>query len=303
MLLTLIFYYSDKEWTAGKCIHDLIKWPEEPEIKSIVPNYKLNLLWAYQINNIDKYKSDLQYILSMLKYKEEEKSLKQYISDNNDKIQNMNQDSHNVAVALLNQNLPKLIDNMSNKIDIKKLIQKDVLIRKFSSKLEGFYRVSIGTKEQNQKFLEALKEGGLIKAPVINVKANLKDGKQHSVDSNEIAFKNAAILAFKEAYKKCNPIILEPYDKIIVIVPSEYLGAILSDLTKRRARILSTDEDEGVNLKVTAIVPESEILEYSNEIKSLSKSTAFFNLSFYDYEQVPELISNKILATYNNEKK
>ena len=71
-VLTLIFYYSDKEWTAGKCIHDLIKWPEEPEIKSIVPNYKLNLLWAYQINNIDKYKSDLQYILSMLKYKEEE---------------------------------------------------------------------------------------------------------------------------------------------------------------------------------------------------------------------------------------
>lgn len=63
------------------------------------------------MGNIDKYKSDLQYILSMLKYKEEEKSLKQYISDNNDKIQNMNQDSHNVAVALLNQNLPKLIDN------------------------------------------------------------------------------------------------------------------------------------------------------------------------------------------------
>lgn len=88
----------DKEWTAGKCIHDLIKWPEEPEIKSIVPNYKLNLLWAYQINNIDKYKSDLQYILSMLKYKEEEKSFKTILSDNNDKIQNMNQDSHNVAV-------------------------------------------------------------------------------------------------------------------------------------------------------------------------------------------------------------
>ena len=63
------------------------------------------------MDNIDNYKSDLQYILSMLKYKEEEKSLKQYISDNNDKIQNMNQYRHNVAVALLNQNLPKLIDN------------------------------------------------------------------------------------------------------------------------------------------------------------------------------------------------
>lgn len=63
------------------------------------------------MDNIDNYKSDLQYILSMLKYKEEEKSLKQYISDNNDKTQNMNQYSHNVAVALLNQNLPKLIDN------------------------------------------------------------------------------------------------------------------------------------------------------------------------------------------------
>lgn len=66
------------------------------------------------MDNIDKCKSDLQYILSMLKYKEEEKSLKQYISDNNDKIQNMNQDSHNVAVALLNQNLPKLIDNQKD---------------------------------------------------------------------------------------------------------------------------------------------------------------------------------------------
>ena len=144
-------------------------------------------------------------------------------------------------------------------------------------------------------FNEALQHGQLVGAPVINVKATLTDGKQHSVDSNEMAFKNAAILAFKDAYMKCGPILLEPFDKITVNVSNDYLGAVLSDLSKRRGKIQSSEEDAYGNLDVVALVPEAEIQEYANELKAITKSTAFFNLEFYDYEKVPDLLAQKII--------
>jgi elongation factor G len=149
-------------------------------------------------------------------------------------------------------------------------------------------------------FEDALVQGGLIKAPVINVKATLLDGKQHSVDSNEMAFKNAAMIAFKNAYPKLNPILLEPFDRVTVNVENDYLGNVLSDLTKRRGRILSTDEAAGGTLDVVAIVPEAEITEYANELKALSKGTAFYNAKFEDYEQVPKAISDIIIKAYGN---
>lgn len=95
-------------------LYDSLKYTEQQknlELKSIIPNYKMNLLLAYNIKDIDKFKSDLQYILYMLKYKEEKENLKEYISENNDNLQKMNQDSHNVAVALLNHKLPELIED------------------------------------------------------------------------------------------------------------------------------------------------------------------------------------------------
>ncbi|MFA6830379.1 MAG: elongation factor G, partial [Bacilli bacterium] len=144
-------------------------------------------------------------------------------------------------------------------------------------------------------FLEALKEGGLIHAPVINVKATLLDGKQHSVDSNEMAFKNAAILAFREAYKNCNPVLLEPFSRIVINIPIDYLGPVLSDLTKKRARILSTEETNGNTIDITAITPESEIIDYANELKSFSKGTGFFNTSFFGYEELPKVLAEKVM--------
>lgn len=144
-------------------------------------------------------------------------------------------------------------------------------------------------------FEEALLHGGLINAPVIHVHAILKDGKQHTVDSNEMAFKNAAMLAFKNAYMDCGPILLEPYDKITCNVPNEYLGALLSDLTKRRGRILSTEEASGGNIDVVALVPQAEIREYANELKSLSKGTGFFNREFDSYIEVPKANADKII--------
>ncbi|MDY3081360.1 MAG: elongation factor G [Candidatus Enterosoma sp.] len=147
-------------------------------------------------------------------------------------------------------------------------------------------------------FIEALEHGGLVGAPVINVKATLTDGKQHTVDSNEMAFKNAAILAFRQAYKDCKPILLEPYDKMVVNVPSEYLGAILSDLGKRRGKIISTEEGGDDSFDITAIVPEAEIQEYANELKSITKGTGFFNIEFEDYEKVPDVLAETVIKEY-----
>lgn len=151
-------------------------------------------------------------------------------------------------------------------------------------------------------FLEAMNQGSLIGAPVINVKAILTDGKQHSVDSNEMAFKQAAILAFRQAYENAKPIILEPYDKITVNVTSEYLGVILSDMTKRRGKILSTEEDKQGNFDIVALVPEAEILDYSNELKSLTKGSGFFNLEFNSYERTPDVVQQKIIENYKKSK-
>ena len=147
-------------------------------------------------------------------------------------------------------------------------------------------------------FIEALQHGGLVGAPVINVKATLTDGKQHTVDSNEMAFKNAAILAFRQAYKDCKPILLEPYDRMVVNVPSEYLGAILSDLGKRRGKIISTEEGGDDSFDITAIVPEAEIQEYANELKSITKGTGFFNIEFEDYEKVPDVLAETVIKEY-----
>lgn len=152
-------------------------------------------------------------------------------------------------------------------------------------------------------FLEALQKGGLVGAPVIKVKATLTDGKQHPVDSNEMAFKNAGMLAFRNAYKDLGPILLEPYDRITVNVSNEYLGATLGDLSKRRGRIMSTEEGNDHSIDIVAIVPESEIQEYANELKSITKGTGFFNRVFEDYEPVPEAISKDIIKELGTDNK
>ncbi len=144
-------------------------------------------------------------------------------------------------------------------------------------------------------FYEALKQGQLAGFPVIGVKATLLDGKYHSVDSNEMAFKMAAILAFKEAYKKCAPVILEPIIKIRVHVDSKYIGSIISDLNSRRARILALEEGEHNVQEIEALVPEAEILDYATKLKALTQSNGFFNRTFYSYEKVPDNIKDQVI--------
>lgn len=150
-------------------------------------------------------------------------------------------------------------------------------------------------------FYEACEKGLLAGCPVIGVKACLKDGKYHAVDSNELAFKMASILAFKEAYMKCNPVIMEPIIKIVVTIHSEDVGTILSDLNSRRAKIIGMDINSVKDQKITALVPESEILEYVNDLKSMTQGSGYFNREFNSYEVVPTYLQSKIIESISKE--
>ncbi len=144
-------------------------------------------------------------------------------------------------------------------------------------------------------FFEALKQGPLAGFPVIGVKGVLTDGKYHPVDSNEQAFKMAAILAFKEAYNSCSPIILEPIMRIKVHVESRYVGDVLSDLNTRRAKVQNIEEGENGAQVIEALVPEAEIIDYATQLKSITQASGYFNRAFENYEEVPEYLKDKVI--------
>ena len=145
-------------------------------------------------------------------------------------------------------------------------------------------------------FFEALGSGLLAGFPVIGVRGVLVDGKYHPVDSNEQAFKMAGILAFKDAYMKCHPIILEPIMKIKVNIESKYTGSILSDLNTRRAKIQNIEEKEHGAQEIEALVPEAEIIDYVTQLKSITQASGFFNREFVGYEPLPEYLKDKVIA-------
>ena len=147
-------------------------------------------------------------------------------------------------------------------------------------------------------FIESTEHGLLSGCPVIGMKAVLLDGKYHPVDSNELAFKMASILAFKDAYMNCAPTLLEPIMKISIRVGNEFTGNIMNDLNQRRARILSIDEKGHNQQEITALVPESEILDYAIRLRVLSQGSGFFNREFESYQEVPSYLVEGIVKQY-----
>lgn len=143
-------------------------------------------------------------------------------------------------------------------------------------------------------FFEACNQGLLAGFPVVKCKAVLVDGKYHPVDSNELAFKMASILAFKDAYMKAGPTILEPILLIKIHIQTEYLGDILNDLNSRRGRVqnIIDKEDESV---VEVLLPESESLDYVTKLKVLTQGSGFFVREFYAYEEVPSFLREKVI--------
>nr|WP_288663762.1 Rpn family recombination-promoting nuclease/putative transposase [uncultured Anaerostipes sp.] len=110
-VLTIVFYYGEKQWDGATHIHDVIQWSDKLNLKNIVPDYKMNLIWAYGQEDIDKFKSDLQYILYLLKYKQEEDKLEKYIEKNDETLQHRNQDTHNAIVALMGSEILEGIES------------------------------------------------------------------------------------------------------------------------------------------------------------------------------------------------
>lgn len=142
---------------------------------------------------------------------------------------------------------------------------------------------------------ESLNSGILAGYPVVNVKAVLFDGSYHAVDSNEMAFKIAASLAFKKGIEAAKPILLEPVVKVEVNIPEEYMGDIMGDMNKRRGRILGMEpQDDGSQL-VIAEAPHAEMFEYAIDLRSMTQARGEFTMEFARYDEVPSNIMEKII--------
>ena len=141
---------------------------------------------------------------------------------------------------------------------------------------------------------DSMANGVLAGYELIDVKAKLFDGSYHDVDSSEMAFKVAASLALKEAAKKCNPVILEPIMKVEVVMPEEYLGDIMGDITARRGRVEGM-EARGNAQVVSAQVPLSEMFGYATSLRSSTQGRGTYSMVFDHYEEVPKSISEEII--------
>ena len=141
---------------------------------------------------------------------------------------------------------------------------------------------------------DAMKTGVLAGYPLVDVKATLFDGSYHDVDSNEMAFKIAASFALKEAAKKCKPVLLEPIMKVQVIVPDEYLGNVMGDITSRRGRPLG-QESRGNTLAIDAMVPLAEMFGYATSLRSNTQGRGNFTMVFDHYEETPKNITEEIV--------
>ena len=142
---------------------------------------------------------------------------------------------------------------------------------------------------------ESMEHGPLAGYPVTGLKAVLYDGSYHDVDSNELSFKMAASLAYKEGLKNAKPVLLEPIHHLKIAIPSDYLGDVMGDINKRRGRIMGTDT-EGDTSIISADVPLSEIKSYTMELRSLTRGSGKFVSEFLGYEDVPPMLVDKIIA-------
>ncbi len=151
-------------------------------------------------------------------------------------------------------------------------------------------------------FKEAVKKGSLIGFPIVNIRCLINDGQSHPVDSSDIAFQLASIGAFREAYGKAKPCILEPIMKVSVEGPTEFQGNIFGSINQRRGIIVSSVED-GVFSRIEAEVPLSEMFGYSTNLRSLTQGKAEFTMEFEKYAKVPMSVSEELIKQAEEKKK
>lgn len=142
---------------------------------------------------------------------------------------------------------------------------------------------------------EALNEGILAGYPVTGIRAILNDGSYHSVDSSEMAFKLAAILAFRKGAEMANPVMLEPVVEVSVRVPEIFMGDVIGDLNAKRGRVLGMEADNKYQI-IRAHVPQSEMMRYAIDLKAITQGRGTFNMSFLQYEEVPQRMADAIVT-------
>ncbi len=147
---------------------------------------------------------------------------------------------------------------------------------------------------------ECCKAGPLAGYPVVGIKTILVDGSYHPVDSSEMAFKMAATQAFKEAFTKAKPAILEPIAKVAVTVPDDYTGDIMGDMNKRRGRILGMDK-VGTKQVISAEVPLAEMFKYATDLRSMTQGRGSFTYKFERYDEAPNDVQNKVIEARKKE--
>jgi len=150
-------------------------------------------------------------------------------------------------------------------------------------------------KPVDQGIKEAMEGGVLAGYEMVDVKATLYDGSYHDVDSNEMAFKIAGSMAFKEAARKASPVLLEPVMSVEVVVPEEYMGTIIGDLSSRRGRIEGLEHRAGSQV-IKAMVPLAEMFGYATNMRSNTQGRATFSMHFSRYEEAPRAVAEEIVA-------
>ncbi|MBR0140470.1 MAG: elongation factor G, partial [Firmicutes bacterium] len=148
---------------------------------------------------------------------------------------------------------------------------------------------------------ECMEKGPLAGCKCQNIKAVLYYGSYHAVDSDEMSFKIAASLAFKKGIVEAKPCLLEPIMKLDIIVPDEYVGTIMGDLPNRRGIVMGMDPFIGGGQVLHAEVPQAELFDYATALRSMTQARGSFTMEFTRYEQVPQMIADKIIAAHKAE--
>jgi elongation factor G len=165
----------------------------------------------------------------------------------------------------------------------------------FENKLKGpaIPREYVPAVEKGVK--EAAETGVLAGYPMVDLKVSLTDGSYHEVDSNEMAFKIAGSMGFKEAVRKAKPVLLEPVMDVEVVTPSDFQGAVVGDLNSRRGKIISMDARAGAQV-IRAHVPLGQMFGYATDVRSMTQGRATYTMQFARYEEVPRPIAEEIMA-------
>ena len=149
--------------------------------------------------------------------------------------------------------------------------------------------------------VESMQHGGLCGAPVVDVKVTLYFGSYHDVDSSDMAFKIAGSMAFREGYMQAKPVILEPIYTLEILVPDDFTGDVMGDLSSRRGKISGMDP-EGRSQRIRAQVPQAEMYQYSVDLRSMTQGQGVYTMEFSHYEEVPHETAQKIMAEAQAEK-